>query len=101
MPAAGGRWGPTLGRGRDDEPPSIQQETMDHLLTPVDRKEAPLTWKDVGQDEGRGKDNQKNRPEKSSRRTHMSRELRMLDHSDEPKGSDGPLEKWTTITHVK
>jgi len=83
-PAAGGRGGPILGRGMDDGPPSIQPETMDHLLTHVDRKEPPLTRKDGGQNEGRGKDNQKNRPEKASRHTHMSRELRMLDQSDEP-----------------
>ena len=44
-PATGGWWGPTLGRGRDDEPPSIQQGTRDHPLTHVDRKEPPLTWK--------------------------------------------------------
>ena len=82
--AAGGRRGPTLGRGRDDEPPSIQQETMDHPLTHIDRKESPLTWKDGGQDKGRGKDNQMSRPKKTSRQTRMSRKLRMLDHSDEP-----------------
>ena len=83
-PAAGGRGGPILGRGMDDGPPSIQPETMDHLLTHVDRKEPPLTRKDGGQNGGRGKDNQKNRPGKASRHTHMSRELRMLDQSDEP-----------------
>ena len=83
-PAVGGRRGPTLGRGREDEPPSIQQGTRDHPLTHVDRKEPPLTWMDGERDEGRGEDNQKSRPVKSSRQPHMSRELRMLDHSDEP-----------------
>jgi len=83
-PAAGGRRGPILGRGMDDRPFSIQQETMDHPLTHVGRKEPPLTRKDGGKDEGRGKDSQKNRPEESSRQTHMSRELRTLDYSDEP-----------------
>jgi len=37
-----------------------------------------------GQNGGREKDSPKNRPEKSSRQNHMSRELRMLDHNDEP-----------------
>jgi len=83
-PAAGGRRGPIGGRGTHDGPPSIQQDTMDHPLTHVDRKNPPLTQKVGGQDDGRGEDSQKNRPENSSRQTHMSRELRMLDHSDEP-----------------
>ena len=56
-PAAGRRRGPTLGRGRDDEPPSIQQGPRDHPLTHVDRKEPSLTLKDGGQDEGGGTDN--------------------------------------------
>jgi len=50
--------------------------------------------------EGRGEnreekvESQQNRSEKSTRRTHTSRELRMLDPSDKPppKRPDGPLE---------
>ena len=51
--------------------------------------------------EGRGEnreekgDSQQHRPEKSTRRTHTSRELRMLDPSDKlpQRGPEGPLEE--------
>jgi len=83
-PAAGGRRRLTLSRGKVDEPPSIQQGARDHPSTHGDSKEPPLTWKEGGRDEGRGEENRKSRPVTSSRQPYMSRELRMLDHSDEP-----------------
>ena len=84
MPApAGVRGGLILNRVMDDGPPPIQQETMDHPLTHDDGNEPPPTRKDKGQNEERKRDSHKNRPEKPAQ-THTSRELRMLDHNDEP-----------------
>ena len=81
---AGGREELILNRVKDDESPPIQQETKDHPLTHDGGNEPPPTRIDRGQNEGRKRDSHKNRPEKSARQTHTSRELRMLDHSDEP-----------------
>ena len=81
---AGKRLGTTLGRGGEDGPLPIQQGTRDHSLTHVARREPPPTWMDGERDEERREDSQKGRSVKSSRQPHMSRELRMLDHSVEP-----------------
>ena len=81
---AGERLGTTLGRGGEVGPLPIQQGTRDHSLTHATRREPPPTWMDGERDEERREDSQKGRSGKSSRQPHMSRELRMLDHSVEP-----------------
>ena len=78
------RRGTTLGRGGEDGPLPTQQGTRDHSLTQIDRREPPPTCMDGDQVEGKRENSQKGRSGKSSRQPHMSRELRMLDHSDEP-----------------
>ena len=78
------RRGSTLGRGGEKGVLSTQQGTRDHFLTHIDRRGPPSTGMDGVQDEGRREDSQQGRPGKLSRQPHMSRELRMLDHSDEP-----------------
>jgi len=80
----GDRRGSTLGWGGEEGPLPTQLGTRDYSLTHIDRREPPPTWMDGEQVEGRREDNQKGRSGKLSRQPHMSRELRMLDHSDEP-----------------
>ena len=56
----------------------------EHSWTHTDRRGLPSAGRGGFQDEGRHEDSQKGRAEKPSRQPHMSRELRMLDHSDAP-----------------
>ena len=72
----GGRGGLTLNRENDDEPLPTQIGAADHPLTQGGGNEPPPTRKGRGQNEGRETDSHQNRPEKSARRTHTSRELR-------------------------
>ena len=101
LPFLDGRGGPTspLGRGKasaptrgvgfirnrkDEEPPPTQQGGEDHFLTQEGAHEPPPTWEGRGKKGGRETGSQQNRPDTATRRTHTSRELRMLDHSEEP-----------------
>ena len=99
----GGRGGLILNQKKDDEPPPTQQEAKDHPFTREGGNEPPLTRKGRGQNEGREMDSHQNRPEKSARRTHTSRKVRMLDHSDQPlpKRVRRSARGWIKTTHVK
>jgi len=79
-----GRGGLIQNREADEEPPLTQRGREDLILTQGGVHDPPPTRE--GRDKNRGEitDSQQNRPEKSTRRTHTSRELRMLDHSDKP-----------------
>jgi len=99
-----GRGGPTsspLGRGeapapirgrvrlirtrtQDKDPPLTQRGGEDHSLTQEGAHEPPPTWEGIGKKGERETGSQQNRPDTSTRRIHTSRELRMLDHSEEP-----------------
>jgi len=72
------RRGTTLGRVGEEE-----QGIRDHS-TLIDRRAPPPTRMDEDLVEGKREDSQNGQPGKSSRQPHISRELRMLDHSDEP-----------------
>jgi len=78
------RRGYRLGWEGEEGPLPNQQETRDHSLTHIDRRGLPSTGIEGVQGEGRREDSQKGRAGKLSRQPYMSRELRMLDHSDEP-----------------
>ena len=78
------RRGSMLGRGGEEGPLPNQQATRDHSFTHIDRRGLPSTGMEEVQGEGRREDSQKGRSGKLSRQPYMSRELRMLDHSDEP-----------------
>ena len=100
------RRGSNLGRGGGKGPLPILQGTRDHSLTHMARRGPPSTGMIGEQTEGRREDSQQGRSGKLSRQSHMSRELRMLDHSDEPlpkrvRRPARELEKWNTTTHVK
>ena len=91
-----GRVGLIRNRQKDEDPPPTQRGGEDHSLTQGRVYEPPPTWEGRGKKGERETGSQQNRPDTSTRRIHTSRELRMLDHSDEPsrKGSDGPLKEW-------
>jgi len=82
---------PSLSRGRllvllpiPDEPPS--SPCRGRRLPPPGGgvNEPPPTREGRGKEGGGETGSQQNRPKKSTRRAHTSRELRMLDHSDKP-----------------
>jgi len=82
---------PTKGRGglsrnqkADEEPPPTQRGREDPILPQGGVYDPPRTRKGQGENQEEKLESQQNRPGKSTRRTHTSRELRMLDHSDEP-----------------
>jgi len=82
---------PTGERGRlirnweeDEEPPPTQLGAVDHPLTQEGVNEPPPTRKGRGKNGEGEMESQQNRPKKSTRRSHTSRDLRMLDHSDKP-----------------
>jgi len=82
---------PTKGRGGlfrnqedDEEPPPTQRGREDPILPQGGVYDPPPTREGRGENREEKLESQQNRPEKSTRRTHTSRELRMLDHSDKP-----------------
>ena len=90
---------PTKGRGglsrnqkADEEPPPTQRGREDPILPQGGVYDPPLTREGRGENQEEKLESQQNRPGKSIRRTHTSRELRMLDHSDElpPKRARRP-----------
>ena len=78
------RRGCMLGWEGEVGPLTNQQGTGEHSLTHMDRRGLPSAGRGGFQDKGRHEDSQKGRAGKLSRQPYMSRELRMLDHSDEP-----------------
>ena len=78
------RRGYMLGWEGEEGPLTNPQGTGEHSVTHTDRRGLPSTGREGFQDEGRREDGQKDRVGKPSRQPYMSRELRMLDHSDEP-----------------
>ena len=81
------RGGYMLDREGEEGPLPNQQRTRDYPLTHIDRRGLPSTGIEGVQGAGRREDSQKGRSGKLSRQPYMSRELRMLEHSD------GPLQK--------
>jgi len=79
-----GRVGLIRNRKKDEEPPPTQRGGEDHFLTQGGVHEPPPTWEGRGKKGGGETESQQNRPDTSTRRTHTSRELRMLGHSEEP-----------------
>jgi len=82
---------PTKGRGglfrnqeADEEPPPTQRRREDPILTQGGVHDPPPTREGRGENREEKMESQQDRPEKSTRRTHTIRELRMLDHSDKP-----------------
>jgi len=73
-----------MGREGEEGPLTNPQGTGEHSLTYSDRRGLPSDGREGAQGDGRHEDSQKGRAGQPSRQPHMSRELRMLDHSDEP-----------------
>jgi len=81
---SGGRVELIRNQEEDEEPPPTQRGGEHHPMTQGGANEPPPTRKGRGKDGGREKGSQQNRPKKSTRRAHTSRELRMLDSSEKP-----------------
>ena len=71
-------------REGEELPLPTQHGTGDHSLPHIDRRGPPSTGLEGLQAEVRCEDSQQGRSGKLLRQPYMSRELRMLDHSDEP-----------------
>jgi len=82
-PYSGGSVEPTLTRGEDEEPPPTQRGGEVHPPQGGER-EPPPTREGREKDGGREEGSQQDRSKKSTRRAHTSRELRMLDPSENP-----------------
>ena len=78
------RRGCMLGRKGEEGPLTNPQGTGEHSLTHTERRGLPSAGREGFQEEGRREDGLKDRTGILPRRPYMSRELSMLDHSDEP-----------------
>ena len=78
------RRGSMMGREGEKGPLTNPQGSGEHSLTHTERRGLPSAGREGFQGKGRREDGLKDRAGSLPRQPYMSRELRMLDHSDEP-----------------